>query len=191
MLRQRAKLVAFSIYISDLFLIVAAFLLTYWARISFLSSQYGSLVPLQNYLWLLLFILPLWSFLLYYFHLYESYRTKPLWAEPWDILKVVFWGTLIVGTLIFVFKLHYVSRLFIIMFGTMVFVLLSVERLSIRTIARQIRKGGLNYRNIIIVGTGRRAREIAKILEDHKTWGLKLIGIVVDNGKDRLPKGGE
>lgn len=190
MLRQRAKLVAFSLYLSDLILIVTSFLSAYWARDAFLSVQYGRLFPLPDYLWLLLLILPLWSFLLYYFGLYESYRTKPLWAEPWAILKIVFWGTLLVGTSIFVFKLHYVSRLFILMFGVLTFVLLSTERLTIRAAAKQVRRKGLNFRNIIIVGTGRRAREIAKILEEHRHWGLKLMGIVCDTGNTDLPKTG-
>jgi exopolysaccharide biosynthesis polyprenyl glycosylphosphotransferase len=190
MLRQRVKLVAFSVYILDLISIFLAFFLTYWIRNTFFSTQYSSLAPIQDYLWLLTFVVPLWSFLLYYFGLYESYRTKPLWVEPWRILKVTFWGTLLVGTFIFVFKLHYISRLFMVLFAVFAFLLLAVERRIIRSIARQVRKKGLNFKNIIIVGTGRRAREIAKVLEENKNWGFKLIGIVCDNGNDHLPKVG-
>lgn len=190
MLRQRVKLVAFFVYISDLILIVTAFFVAYWVRDTFVSVRYAKLANFEYYLWLFLFILPLWSFLLYYFCLYESYRTKSLWAEPWRILKVTFWGILIVGTFIFVLKLHYISRLFIVLFAVFAFLLLSIERRIIRSIARQVRKRGLNFKNIIIIGTGRRAREIAKILEDNKNWGLKLIGIVCDNGNDHLTKVG-
>ena len=190
MLRQRAKLVAFSLYLCDLILVVTAFLSAYWARDTFLSVQYGRLSALPDYLWLLFLILPLWSFLLYYFGLYQSFRARPIWVEPWAITKAVVWGTLLVGTSIFVFKLHYVSRLFIVMFGATTFIFLSTERLVIRAVARQVRQRGLNYRNIIIVGTGRRAREIAQILEDHKHWGLRLIGIVSDGDGSHLPKVG-
>ncbi len=190
MLRQQAKLVAFSVYIADLVLVIISFLTSYWVRNTFLSTQYGPLAPIEDYLWLLFIIISLWSFLLYYFGLYESYRTKPLWVEPWQIVKVAFWATLLTGAFIFVFKLHYISRLFIVLFAVVAFLLLSIERRIIRSIARQVRKRGLNYRNIIIVGTGRRAREIAKVLEENRNWGLKLIGIVCDNGNDHLPKVG-
>ncbi len=190
MLRQRVKLVAFSVYVLDLISIFFAFSLTYWTRDTFFPTQYASLAPIQDYLWLLTFVFPLWSFLLYYFRLYESYRTKPLWVEPWQILKVAFWATLLTGAFIFVFKLHYISRLFIVLFAVVAFILLSIERRIIRSIARQVRKRGLNFKNIIIVGTGRRAREIAKVLEENKNWGLKLLGIVCDNGNDHLPKVG-
>lgn len=145
---------------------------------------------MKGYLWLLILILPLWSFLLYYLEIYESYRTKPVWAEPWGILKAAFWGTLLLGAFIFVLKLHYISRLFIAIFGVMALLLLSLERLIIRIMARRIRLRGYNYKNIIVIGTGRRARDIAKILEDHKEWGLRLMGIVCDNRGDRLPKVG-
>jgi len=182
MLRQRAKLVSSSVYVSDLILIVTAFFLSYWIRDRFLSVPYGKLVPIDAYLWLLLLILPTWSFLMYYFGLYASFRTKPLWAEPLAILKVVLLGTLLVGATIFVFKLHDLSRLFVVIFGGMVFVLVSMERITIRVIAKQARWKGLNTRNILLVGTGRRAREIAKVLEDHKEWGFKLIGLISDSG---------
>lgn len=191
MLRQRARLVSSSVYLCDLILIVTGFLFVYWSRNTLLSEQYGGLYPIQDYLWLLLFILPLWSFLLYYFRLYESYRTKPVWAEPWGILKAAFWGTLLIGALIFVFKLHYVSRLLIVLFGATAFMLLSVERLAIRIIARQVRKRGYNYRNIIIVGSGRRSRELANVVKEHRDWGLRLLGIVVDNPNGTIPKVGK
>ena len=187
MLRQRAKLFAFSIFIGDLILIAAAFLLSYWIRDVIFWREYGRHFPLLDYLWILIFILPVWSSVLGYFGLYESFRTKPIWAEPLEILKIAFWATLLVGTFIFIFKLHYVSRLFIVIFGIISFFLLSFERLFIRSIAIQFRKRGFNYRNIIIVGTGKRAREIADVINAHKNWGLRLMGFAVDNPNGKTP----
>ncbi len=191
MLRQQAKLVALSVYIVDLILIIISFALAYWARDSYLFVQYGRQYPLRNYLGAFLFIVPLWSFLLYYFGLFESYRTAPLWAEPWAFLKVTIWGIVMVGTGMFVFNLHPISRLFLVIFGGTSFILLSVERSLIRTVARKIRRSGLNYKNIVIVGTGRRARDIAKIIEDQQQWGLQLLGMITDNSKGHLPKVGD
>lgn len=190
MLRQRAKLVASSVYISDLILIVTAFFLAYWIRDTFFSDPYGKLVEIDKYLWLLLFIIPTWSFLLYYFQLYQSFRTKQFWAEPLAISKAVLLGTLLLGAAIFVFKLHDLSRLFVVLFGGMAFVLVSTERITLRVIAKQARWRGFNTRNILLVGTGRRAREIAKVLEDHKEWGFKLIGLVGDNSDGEPVKAG-
>lgn len=182
MLRQRAKLVASSLYIGDLILVVAAFLLGYWIRDTFLSESYDHLVEIERYLWLLIIVVPTWSFLMYYFGLYESFRTKAIWAEPLAISKVVLFGTLILGAAIFVLKLHYLSRLFVVIFGGTAFLFLSVERITLRVIAKQARWKGFNTRNFLLVGTGRRAREIAKVLEDHKEWGFQLLGLIRDTG---------
>jgi exopolysaccharide biosynthesis polyprenyl glycosylphosphotransferase len=190
MLRQRAKLVGSSVYVSELILIVAAFFLAYWIRDTFLSVPYGKLVEIDSYLWLLFLILPTWSFLMYYFGLYASFRTKPLWAEPLAVSKVVLSGTLLLGAAIFVFKLHDLSRLFVVIFGGTAFLLVSIERIAIRVIAKKARWKGFNTRNILVVGTGRRAREIAKVLEDHKEWGFKLIGLIGDSGDSEATTAG-
>ncbi|HET6465842.1 MAG TPA: sugar transferase [Nitrospiria bacterium] len=190
MLRQRAKLVAASVYLGDLILIVIAFFLAYWVRDAFFSDSYGKLVEVDRYLWLLLFIVPTWSFLLYYFRLYRSFRTKKLWTEPLALLKVVLAGTLLLGAAIFVFKQHDLSRLFVVLFGGTAFVFLSVGRIALRVIAKKARWNELNTRNVLLVGTGRRAREIAKVLEDNKDWGFKLLGLISDTGDGEPAKAG-
>ncbi len=190
MVRQRAKLVAVALYVSDLAILAAAFLAAYWMRDALPANGYEVLLPFDRYLWLLVIILPLWSVLLAYFGLYQSFRTRPLWTEPWALLKAAFWGTLLLATLSFAFKLHYVSRLLIVLFGVAAFLLLSGERLAVRSIARAARRKGYNYRNVLVVGTGRRAREIAQIVEDQKHWGLKLLGLVCDSAGQRGARSG-
>jgi len=188
MLRQRAKVVGFAVYVCDIFLIIAAFFIAYWVRGAVPSIDYGPLYPIQDYLRLLFLILPVWTFLLYYFGLYESSRTKPLWAEPWSILQVGFWGTLFISMFIFSFKLYYASRLFIFIFWGLAFLLLSAGRLAIRAAAKQVRRRGYNYRNVIVVGDPTRAEEIADTLNKYNDWGLKVTGIVVDREEDRTSK---
>jgi exopolysaccharide biosynthesis polyprenyl glycosylphosphotransferase len=181
MLRQRARLVGSTLFVADLLLIVAAYIVAYVTRDVLFTPEYDPLFTLTEYLWLLLGILPSWSLLLYYFKLYDSYRTAPFWVEPWAILKVTFWGTLTVGILIFALKLHFVSRLFIFIFGVIVFLLLSTVRTGIRFAARYVRRRGLNYRNILLVGTGRQATELANTIGRYKDWGLRICGIVLDS----------
>lgn len=192
MLRQQAKLVAWTVYISDLIVCTAAFFLSRWASNSFFAGQFPDDAPYQGERTLLLlpFILPVWSVLLCYFKLYDSYRTKPRWAESWDIFKVVFLGTLSLITSIFAFKLNLVGRLDIGIFAASSFLLLSAERFVVRWIARVARRHGYNYRNVLVVGTGKRARKIARHIEENKDWGLKLTGIIHDKNNGSSPKVG-
>jgi exopolysaccharide biosynthesis polyprenyl glycosylphosphotransferase len=186
MLRQKANLVAFSVYLTEIILLIGAFFTAFWVRDAYFSGTYAPLPPIERYLWLIYIILPLWSFLFYYFGLYESERTRPLWKETWKLVKVSFWGTLLLMVAVFAFKADLISRLFVAMFGLTAFLFLFVERLALRTVIRSARKKGYNFRNIIIVGTGRRARELAQVIAEQKHWGLKLAGFVSDRPENRI-----
>ena len=189
MLKQRARLVALSLFVADELSVITAFLLAYEIRgVSVLSERYGPLAPFSNYAWLLLFVLPLWGFLAYLFQLYESQRTRSMRFEIWNTLKTVFFGTLFLAALVFGLKEQIISRLFIAIFGIAAFLCIGIERILIRTLARSLRKQGYNYRNIMIVGTGRRARDLVKAIEAHKHWGLKIAGIISDNPDTNLQK---
>ncbi len=186
MLKQKAKLVSLFLFLTELALLVGSFLIAYRFRDLYFSDKYEHLFPLQQYVWLIYIILPIWSFLFYYFDLYESQRTKPFWKEVWKLVKVSCWGTLLLMAVVFAGKADYISRLFIIFFGLISFILLFLDRLVLRLMIRSARRRGYNYRNIILVGTGRRARELAKVIVGHKQWGFRLIGFVSDQADSRV-----
>ncbi|MEK6576677.1 MAG: sugar transferase, partial [Nitrospirota bacterium] len=188
MLKQKAKLVSLSLYLTELFLLIGSFLITYRFRDLYFSDKYEHLFLLQQYVWLIYIILPIWSFLFYYFDLYESQRTRPFLKEALKLVKVSFWGTLLLMAVVFAWKADYISRLFIIFFGLISFIFLFLERLILRLMVRSARRRGYNYRNIILVGTGRRARELAKVIVGHKQWGFRLIGFVSDQTDSRVGK---
>ncbi|HEY8370208.1 MAG TPA: sugar transferase, partial [Thermodesulfobacteriota bacterium] len=188
MLRQRTRLATWGLYVVDLTVLVASFLVGYWIRDTYLSHRYDSLVPLPSYAGVIASSALIWSFLLVWFRLYASYRTKPLWTEVLAMLKVCLVGTLAVSALTFGLKLVFVSRLFIVISGATAFVLLSTERVLVRLLARHVRRRGYNWRNVLIVGTGPRARELATIVEEQKHWGLRLIGFVAGKPRSRRPR---
>jgi exopolysaccharide biosynthesis polyprenyl glycosylphosphotransferase len=59
--------------------------------------------------------------------------------------------------------------------------LLIAEQFIIRFTLRVARKRRYNYRELLIVGTRRRATEIAQKIMKHEEWGLRIVGFV---GKD-------
>lgn len=191
MLKQKAKFVAFAVYLTEIVLLLLAFFSAYWFRHLYLLEKYGPLNPFSNYIWLVYTILPLWSVLFYYFNLYESQRTKTFWKEAWKLTQISFCGTLLLMAIVFVAKADYISRFFVILFGCLSFLFLFIERLILRTFLRAARKRGYNFRNILVVGTGRRAREVAEIVSKNKHWGLKLIGFVSDNPETKIERVGK
>ncbi len=183
MLKKRARVVTLSIYLIDIVLTTASFYVAYFIR-DFLYSRYGyeRLFPLGYYHWLLLVIIPLWTALFFYTGTYRfSYAKSPL-RELVRLWVSVLTGVICVGTVVFLSRSLYFSRLFLATFAATNIVLLTLGRFAVYLAARSGRKSPQNRRNIVIVGTGEDARRLARTIEKHSNWGLNLIGYVTDNG---------
>ena len=181
MLKEQAKLIDKIAQFINLAIIFFSFILAYYVRDHFLTlfiDRFSPLFPLDRYLWLLLIILPLWGILLRLQGFYDPLRTKSLASPSWIIIKTAFMGTLGIGVLIFIFKLQYISRALIFIFVIMSTLLLIAEQFIIRFTLRVARKRRYNYRELLIVGTRRRATEIAQKIMKHEEWGLRIVGFV-------------
>jgi exopolysaccharide biosynthesis polyprenyl glycosylphosphotransferase len=60
------------------------------------------------------------------------------------------------------------------------FVVLTLVRLAGLGVIRIARRRGHNFRNVLIVGTGTRARHVLYQLQRHPEWGLRVIGFMDD-----------
>ena len=119
--------------------------------------------------------------------LYESFRKRSFVEIIWRILKSAFFVMAIYSTAVFIFKLHFISRSFIVIFFLMSCLFLIMERLFVVYFLRYLRKEGFNSRNILIVGTGPRAENFIKLVHNHPEWGLNIVGLI-DADKDMLGK---
>ncbi|HKS23764.1 MAG TPA: sugar transferase [Thermoanaerobaculia bacterium] len=185
MLRQKATLIARIVYFVDLALTTVAFFSAFYLRnLIFPLLDPGrfptGLYPLREYLKVFPIVLIIWSVLLFTYHSYHSHRTIPVSREALTILRVVVVGNVILATLAYLIPLRQLSRAWFILFGLFSALFLVVEKIAVRVIARYVRAKGLNYRTILIVGTGRRAIEVARTIEGHKYWGYKILGFVSD-----------
>ena len=181
MLKEQAKLISKIVQFIDLVIIFLSFILAYYVRdylLTFFIDRFSPLFPLDRYLWLLLVILPLWWILLRLQGFYDSSRTRSLASPSWIIIKTAFMGTLGIGVFIFIFKLQYISRTFIFIFVIISTLLLIAEQFIIRFTLKVARKRRYNYRELLIVGTRRRATEIAQKIMEHEEWGLRIVGFV-------------
>jgi exopolysaccharide biosynthesis polyprenyl glycosylphosphotransferase len=71
-----------------------------------------------------------------------------------------------------------VRPLFALVVGAGQFVLLSMLRITALAGIRFMRRRGHNFRNVLIVGTGTRARHVLYQLERHPEWGLRVVGFL-------------
>jgi exopolysaccharide biosynthesis polyprenyl glycosylphosphotransferase len=185
MLKQKARMVARIVYGVDLALTSVAFFAAFFLRDNLLpriDPQHfpTGLFPLAEYLKIYPLVLIIWSVLLFSYHSYHSHRTIPLTREALTTIRVNVVGILLLATLAYLLPLRQLSRAWFVMFGVLSAVFLVAEKILLRVLARWVRSNGLNYRTVLIVGTGRRATDIARMISNHKYWGYKILGFVSD-----------
>ena len=185
MLKQKAQVVAQIVFGVDLVLTSVAFFAAFFIRDLFLPVVDPvrfptGLFPLVEYLKIYPLVLIIWSVLLFSYNSYHSHRTIPLTREALTTIRVVFVGNVLLATLAYLLPLRQLSRSWFILFVLIGAVLLVAEKVLVRVLARWVRSKGLNYRTVLIVGTGRRATDIARMIVGHKYWGYKILGFVSD-----------
>jgi len=178
MLKQRARLVACLMGLFEMILVAVAFQVALRLRATYFMTPWGPLVGPDRYPPMIYAALPLWVGLFYLFGLYQSQRTQSYLHEIVRVISASLIGMLLIIAGVFIGKAAFVSRLLIVLFGLMAMTFLVIERMLLRAMARYARSHGRNSRQIIIVGTGRRAREVADRIEQNKHWGLQLVGYI-------------
>lgn len=158
----------------DLCIVCVAFFLGFLLRDNFESFFREP----ETYVILISVLLITWGSLLYYFGVYESFRTK----QVTDVLLVVAeagligWGFF--GGFIFVTKIQSISRVHIFYSFLFTVLLIGIEKVILIRYFRYQRRKGINTRNILIVGTGKRARRFIALVNRHVEWGIKIIGLI-------------
>jgi exopolysaccharide biosynthesis polyprenyl glycosylphosphotransferase len=139
-------------------------------------------IQLKNVLFVAAYIV-LWHLVLRRCHLYRSYRLSGISRELRDIGIAVAIATLPLLPMTPLFRFNYVTVPFLLMFGAMAFVGLSLERRILRAVGRYVRRYGRNLRNVLIVGTGSETFELAARLARRDDLGYSVVA-VVETGAD-------
>ena len=107
------------------------------------------------------------------------YRLRARWTartEVQDVGRAAILLGLITFSALFVFKLPDVSRLFLLTLFLAQVVLTVTSRGVIRRLLRGLRDRGVNLRYMLVVGTGKGARQFADRVERHRELGIRVIG---------------
>ena len=174
MLKQQARLFTKLSVFTDAATLVTAF----WLAHELLQFRYHTLQDLLDYAWALLIIIPTWLLLLSYYGTYASMRTKKVNMVFWQIFKVHMLGGMVMTSLIYLVDPKGFSRMF---FGTFILIsltLMTTVKATVKQILIHFRKKGYNIRNVLIVGSGEKARYFAQLINEHADWGLSIAGVI-------------
>lgn len=190
MIRGKSRLMSVGLFAGDLVVTLLAFYLAYLLRAHTLVGQWEGIrriYPLEEYAGVVLLLLGIWSVFFLYFGLHRPAPGEPFRREVGRVFLAVAAGTVVLATMVFLFKLTYVSRLLILLFSLADFLLLILFRGGARWVFKVLGARGINLRSLLIVGTGERAKRLAERIEAHRAWGLRLSGFIALEEGARAP----
>jgi exopolysaccharide biosynthesis polyprenyl glycosylphosphotransferase len=185
MLKEHAWLTRQFAITVDIATVIVAFILSFYVRRALLFLiPFGAPTSPSDYALLLIIIPIIWWALLNVQNAYTWQRFTSLNAEYRRIFKTTVFGTLILMTVVFIFRIRDLPRSLIAMFAVLSFLLLVLEKTLLSYLIGQMRKRGRNRKKTLIVGTGELAGEFAATADKYTDWGLKVIGFLTDKPEE-------
>lgn len=123
-----------------------------------------------------------WPLLLSRFRVYHSQRRESMGAVITGLTGANALGALIVSTVALLLSVP-VSPAFPLALAGCVFLAQTSLRIPVFYGLHALRRAGRNYRNVLIVGAGPRAREAMHTIDRHAEWGLRIVGFLDDGGE--------
>ena len=167
--------------LADLVLVEIAYLI---ARAACAWSNPAAAAISIGSLWLAPTAAVVWLFFLDANGLYYSYRTVRGRDLAVGIAKSFVQGTVVLGTAIYLSQAE-VERSLLICFSLTSFVALLGGRLLVHAALAQVRQRGWNYNSILVLGTGRAARELVRGLRRNAHWGIRVFGYLGTDPSER------
>ncbi len=182
MLRERSQLLNRGHQLLDLCLVGLSFVLAYVIKQNLLPAGFAGLHPKLNYPFVLLLSLVVFFLCFNIFNFYESFRRQTFYKIFLKIVKAVFAGFLLIILICYLLKVQDFSRIMMGIFVILTGVLLIVSKGIIFHVLVTYRKRGFNFRNILLIGSRERAREMIRAVMQNPGAGYRLLGCLEVDG---------
>jgi len=141
-------------------------------------QSWHALDPQSFHFSTLLIIFIIWIILIQVFESDLVYRRTPVWNIIKTTAIISFIGVTTTITLDFLLKMDLFKRSTIGFFGIMSFLLLLLKRGGMKYFLSSIRQEGLDPKNILIIGSHKRAERIIREFKKHREYGLRIRSIL-------------
>jgi exopolysaccharide biosynthesis polyprenyl glycosylphosphotransferase len=118
------------------------------------------------------------------------YRPRARWSvlrEAVDVLQATIILALVTLSVLFIFRMPDVSRLFMLLLFPSLAAATVASRVFLRLSMEALRRQGKNLRFVLVLGAGPRAQAFAAKLEAHRELGLRVVGFLDDSPAFELP----
>ncbi len=176
MLRENSVLLTNFHKALDIIFVIISFIVAYHLKRNLAFPSMSGLDVGPNYYLVLLVIVILAPCLFNVTGCYTSYRLQAFHQIAMRYIRSVI--GMLGGTVIFLYLLHQenVSRLLLILFGSILITILLLHKALVYYTLRYYRSKQYNTRNVLIIGTGRRATRMINALKRHQDGGYQVIG---------------
>lgn len=176
MLREQSQLIVKAHKLLDISLTAIAFIAAYYAKRNIVPLAYRGLITAPNYYIVLLMAIIIWYLIFEHFDLYVSYRSQKLSQVILKMIKAVCAGMLALILCMYLFKIDDVSRIMLGIFFLLDITLLGFSKGVAYKIMSHYWQRGANFRNLIVIGSKERAKEVIKAITEQKSSGYKVMG---------------
>jgi len=180
MIKDNQKVFNRLLVLIDAVITGVSFVLSYLIKFYILEDGPGiGVLPLMEYVNLLIFLVPGYMFLYSQCGVYAPKRTVRKRFEIYGIVKAntVGMAALIIILYMVVKEINY-SRSVMAIFFVLNILITSVSRIVLRKGLRTMRRKGYNLKHILLVGYSRAAEEYVKRILDNPQWGYVVCGIL-------------
>lgn len=188
MLKEYSAAGRYIMAIVDVLSILVAFYLSYYLRVGPLSNMpwfTAKLSPLQDYLWLIAFLITCTPLLLYLGGAYRPFRRASLLRILINLALSVILTLFFSGAVLFFSRSWAYSRGLLILWALIYFLIIASGRIVFISLLRGIRRKGFNFRRIAIVGENGAARAVIAEIQAHSFWGMLIEGIITTKNVTR------
>ena len=170
----------------DVLLTLVSFLLAYALRGSISFDRHGQLFGLQQYLWVLWIIVPVWPIVLKYFGLYDGALVAKMPVVTMSILKSVLVTSLILASAIYFVKDSPFSRLFFGFFISIDFILLLIEKIILKWLYHRPHSK-YNDKKVLLVSAPEGVFKFSNLVAREEDVNINIIGyLTIDSSRNTV-----
>lgn len=159
----------FSQLLTDLLLLAVSFF------IALLLSNVSDLrLELQD-IGFLLYLMCGWYFTARSKHVYQDRMQENQTRELINLVNPILWQILLSIVYIFAMKEHAFSRSFVIIYATLLFFLLPLGKIMLKSLLFFLYKTGYIRKKALVIGAGQVGQEFCRLLRENKYYGYQLV----------------
>ena len=159
-------------------MVVISFVISYYIRIKADILPVNSEVTFKQYLWYVIYILPIWLLIYGLNGLYRIFRERNYFNDLYKIFISNAVALLIFIVAVFFSRTFFFSRLILLLILAISVILVFLGRYIVTETQRYLYRWGFGVHRMIIIGNNEVSRELAREMIYVKRLGMKFVGLV-------------